>query len=72
MADAFKSLTGKGCCPGGWKCRHCGVTPGKDRDMERRRALKVSDQMHIRYDLDAEYLHPAEIRMYAEWDGRLN
>jgi hypothetical protein len=37
-----------------------------------RRALKIADRMHVRYDLDLEYLHPAELRMYAEWDGGLN
>ncbi len=71
MADEFKRMTNKACCPGGWNCRHCGITPGKDRDAERRRArrsLKVADRMHVRYGLTREYLHPAEMWVYRYGD----
>ncbi len=70
MADAFKHLTSKACCRGGWNCRLCGSTPDERPKRRRtaRRSLKVADRMHIRYDLSQEYIHPAEERMYREAD----
>ena len=44
MNDEFKRETQKRCCPGGWRCPYCGISPGKDRDTERRRARRKLKQ----------------------------